>query len=94
MVASKYLPHYKSSRGKWVLVLHIYIFDSNRSSMVINLRGLDKYESNHTGDGKTDGQTRTDVRTKNIYELVRSNVMTPGVTEHRTLMPRVIIDTF
>ena len=57
--------------------------------MVINLRGLDKYESNHTGDEKTDGQTRTEVRTGNIYEFVRLNVMTPGVTERRTLMTRV-----
>ena len=47
---------------------------------------LDKYESNHTGDGKTDGQTRTEVCTGKIYKLVRSNVMTPGVTERRTLM--------
>ena len=29
---------------------------SNKSSMVINLRGLDKYESNHTDDGQTDGK--------------------------------------
>ena len=43
---------------------------------------VDKYESNHTGDGQTDGQTRTD-------EFVRSNVMTPGVTERKTLMTRV-----
>ena len=48
----------------------VYIYYSNRSSMVINLRGLDKYESNHTGDGQTDGKTRTEVRTGNIYELV------------------------
>ena len=47
--------------------------------MVINLRGLDKYESNHTGDGQTNGQTRTEVRTGKIYEFVRLNVMTPGV---------------
>ena len=31
----------------------IYIYYSNRSSMVINLWGLDKYYNNHTGDGKT-----------------------------------------
>ena len=37
----------------------IYIYDSNRSSMVINLLGLDKYESNHTDDGQTYGKTRT-----------------------------------
>ena len=48
----------------------IYIFYSNRSSMVINFRGLDKYESKHTGDGQTDGQTRTEVRTGKIYEFV------------------------
>ena len=29
--------------------------------MVINLLGLDKYESNHTDDGQTDGKTRTEV---------------------------------
>ena len=34
---------------------------SNKSSMVINLRGLDKYESNHTNDGQTDRKTRTEV---------------------------------
>ena len=34
-----------------------YIFYSNQSSMVINLRGVDKYESNNTGDGQTDGPT-------------------------------------
>ena len=58
--------------------------------MVINLRGLDKYESNHKGDGKTDKQTITEVYTTvKIYESVRSNVMTHGVTERRTLMTRV-----
>ena len=31
--------------------------------MVINLRGLDKYESNHTGDGQTGRKTGTEVRT-------------------------------
>ena len=74
----KYIPHWQSSSRNWVWA-SIYIFDSNRSSMVMNLRGLDKYESNHTGDGQTDGQTRTEVRTINIYEFIRSNVMTPGV---------------
>ena len=49
----------------------------------------DKYESNHTGDGQTDGQTRTEVRTGKIYEFIRSNVITPGLTERRTLMTRV-----
>ena len=34
----------------------IYIFYSNRSSMVINLWGLDTYESNNTGGGQTDGK--------------------------------------
>ena len=29
-----------------------------------------------------------------IYEFLRSNVMTRGVTERRTLMTRVVIDTF
>ena len=50
---------------------------------------LDKYESNHTYDGQTDGKKRTEVRTGKIYEFVRSNVMTPGVTERWTLMTRV-----
>ena len=31
---------------------------------------LDKYEINHAGDGQTDGQTRTEVCTRNIYEFV------------------------
>ena len=57
--------------------------------MVINLRELDKYESNRTGDGQTYVQTRMEVRTGNIYEFVRSNVMSPGVTERRTLMTQV-----
>ena len=57
--------------------------------MVTNLRGLDKYESNHTGDVQTYRQTRTEVRTGNIYEFIQSNVMTPGVTERRTLMTQV-----
>ena len=64
----------------------IYIFYSNRSSIVINLRGLDKYDSNHTGDGQTDGQTITGVCTGKIYEFAQSNVMTPDVTERQTLM--------
>ena len=38
--------------------------------MDINLRGLDKYESTHTGDGQTDRQTRTEVRTGNICKFV------------------------
>ena len=71
-----------------------YIFYSNRSSMVINLQGLDKYESNHTDDGQTNGRTRTEIRTENIYKFVRSNVVTHGVTEHQTIMTWVIIDTF
>ena len=57
--------------------------------MVINFWGLDKYDSNHTGDGQKDGQRRTDVRTGKIYEFIRSNVMTPGVTERRSLMTQV-----
>ena len=47
--------------------------------MVINLQVIDKYESNHTGDGKTNRQTRTEVRTEKMYEFVQSNFMTPGV---------------
>ena len=62
--------------------------------MVINLQGLDKYESNHTGDRQTDGQTITKIRTGKIYKSVRSNVITHGVTERRTLMTQVITDTF
>ena len=62
--------------------------------MVINLMGLDKYESNHTDDGQTDGQSIMEVRTGNIYEFVRLNIMTPGVIECRTLMTRVIIERF
>ena len=62
--------------------------------MVINLRGLDKYEINHTGDGQKYGRTRTEVRTVNIYEFVRLNVVYCGITKRRTLMERVIIDTF
>ena len=66
---------------------------------------LDKCESNHTGDGQTDGKRRTEVRTGKIYEFMPSNVATPGVTEtldindtgvteRRTIMPQVIIDKF
>ena len=50
---------------------------------------LDKYGINQIGDGKTDGQTITEVSTGKIYGFVQSNVMTPGVVEHRTLMTRV-----
>ena len=67
----------------------IYIFYSNQSSMVINLRRIDKYKSNHTVYGKTYGQKRVEVCTGKIYEFVRLNFMTPGVTERRTLMTRV-----
>ena len=86
-----YLSNYHTTRvvtesGFWAC---IYIFYSNRSSMVINLRGLDKYESNHTGDGQTDGKTRTEVCTGKIYEFVRLNVTTTGVTDCWTLMTRV-----
>ena len=55
---------------------------------------LDKYEINHTSNGKTDGQKRTEVRTGNIYEYVQSNVVTCGVTERHTLITQVIINTF
>ena len=55
---------------------------------------LDKYEINHTGNGKTDGQKRTEVRTGNIYESVQSNVVNCGVTERHTLITQVIINTF
>ena len=57
--------------------------------MVINFRGLDKYESNYTDDGQTDRKMRTEVRTRKIYEFLRSNVMTPGVTERWKFMTRV-----
>ena len=53
------------------------------------MAGVDKYESNHTSDGQTDGQPRTEVRTVKTYEFVRSNVVTRGVTERQTLMTRV-----
>ena len=62
--------------------------------MVINLKGLDKYESNNTGDVQTDGQTRTEVCTGKIYKFVQLNVMTCGVTEHHKFMTQVIIGTF
>ena len=55
---------------------------------------VNKYESNHTGDGKTDGRTRTEVHTGKIHEFVRSNVVTRGLMERRTLISGVIIDTF
>ena len=54
--------------------------------MVINLRGLDRYESNHTGDGKTDRQTRMGGHMVKIYKFVQLNVVTYGVTERWTLM--------
>ena len=54
----------------------------------------DKYESNHTGDGKTDGRTRTEVRTGKIYKFVGSNAVTRGVMESWTFMTRVIDFTF
>ena len=57
--------------------------------MVINFMGLDKYDSNHIGDGQTDGQTRMEVRTGKIYKFVRPNVVTRGVKERQTLMTRV-----
>ena len=44
--------------------------------MVINLRVLVKYESNHIGDEQRDGQIKTEVRMGNIYEFIRSNVVT------------------
>ena len=71
-----------------------YIYYSIQLFMVINLRGLDKYESNHTGDGQTDEQTRTEVRTGKVYKFVRSNVVTRGVKKRRTIMTLVIINTF
>ena len=46
---SKYLPHFNTSCGNSALVLYIYIFNSNVSSMVISMWGLDNYESKHTG---------------------------------------------
>ena len=57
--------------------------------MVINFRELDKYEINHTIDGQTDERKITEVRTGNIYEFVRSNVVTHGVTERWTLITRM-----
>ena len=72
----------------WVLPktqISIFLFKKRSQT----LRELDKYESNHTCDGQTDGQTRTEVRMGKIYEFLRSNIMTTGVTERRTLMTRV-----
>ena len=43
---------------------------------------------------KRTGQTRTEVLTGKIYEFVRSNVVTRGLMERRTLISGVIIDTF
>ena len=54
--------------------------------MVINLRGLDKYESTHTGDRQTDRQTRMEVRTVEIHKFIQLDVVTLGVTERQTLM--------
>ena len=50
---------------------------------------IDKYEINYTSNLQTNGQTRTEVRTGKIYEFVRSNGITPGVTERRKLMTQV-----
>ena len=47
---------------------------------------LDKYDINHTGNGQTDGQTRTEVCTGKIYVLLQSNVVTRGVTVRQKLM--------
>ena len=52
----------------------IYIFYSNISYMVINLRGLDRYESNHTDDGQTDGKTRTEVRTGQEFNYTHISI--------------------
>ena len=69
MGASKYLPHYKISCGKRVLGLHI--FYSNRSSRVVNLRGLDKYGSKYTGSRKNVQakirETYRQMRTDGVY---------------------------
>ena len=54
--------------------------------MVINLRGIDKYDSNNVGDRQTYNQTITKVCTGEIYEYVRSNGVTHGVMERWTLM--------
>ena len=72
--------------GSWAC---IYIYYSNRSYMVINLKRLDKYESNHTDGGQTDGKTRTEVRMGKIYEFLRWNVVTRDVTKRQTLITRV-----
>ena len=53
---------------------------------------LDKYESNHTGDGQMDRKTRTEVRTGKIYKFVRSNVITPGVMERLILMTQLSLN--
>ena len=55
---------------------------------------LDKNESNYTGCGQKDRQTRTEILTRKIYEFVKLNAVTRGVTERQILMARVIINTF
>ena len=64
MGASKYLSHYNSSCGKWGLGSHI--FYSNRSSRVVNLRGLDKYSSKNTGR-----QTNVQAKIGGTYRQMR-----------------------
>ena len=68
MGASKYLPHYKISHVKWVLELHI--FYSDWSSRVVNLRGLDKYGSEHIG-------SHTDIQAKvgGTYRQMKMDVV-------------------
>ena len=46
----------------------IYIYYSNRSSMVVNLRGLDKYGSKHTGS-----QTKIQAKIGETYEQMRTD---------------------
>ena len=96
MSAYNFLPYYKSSFRNWVLGLHIYIYIyyPKQLSMVINFSVLDKYESNHTGDGETDRRTRMEVRTGKIYKFIGSIVVTCGVTECWALITGVIVDMF
>ena len=64
--------------------------------MVINLRGLEKYESKHIGSRtnvRSNKNGQMDGRTEILLGIMRSNVRTCGVTELLALMTRFIDDT-
>ena len=46
----------------------IYIFYSNQSSLVVNLRGLDKYGSKHTGS-----HTNMQAKIGGMYKQIRTD---------------------